>query len=123
MGRRAVFRAASWLGVGLFLGATCFLPAADHDQPLNSLDRADIGFIRHGLRPARSKAPDKKVCSEVYPVPEAAKHWSQCEGGEYSECGGPDQCACKVDERLIWYHCKEGSYAVCEDDNTCVDGS
>jgi hypothetical protein len=24
---------------------------------------------------------------------------------------------------LIWYHCNEGSFAVCEDDNTCKDSS
>ena len=42
----------------------------------------------------------------------------------FPRCGGPDDCACsESDDRLIWYHCKEGSYAVCEDDNTCEEGS
>jgi hypothetical protein len=118
-----MLRAGWWLGIVLLLGATCSLPAADHVQQLASLDKADIGFVRDGLRLARSNVPNKKACSEVYPVPEAEKHWSQCEGGEFSQCGGPDQCACKLDERLTWYHCKEGSYALCEDDNTCADGS
>ena len=57
-------------------------------------------------------------------MPEAAKHWTGCKNGQFSQCGGPDDCSCNdSDDRLVWYDCKEGSYALCEDDNDCTDSS
>ena len=101
------------------------LNAADHKpSPAPSLNKADPEFVRWSVQSGLSNTQKKKACSEAYPEPEAAKYWTECQSGEYSRCGGPDDCACSEDDdRLIWYHCKEGSFAVCEDDNTCKDGS
>lgn len=116
-----------WLGVFVVLCAGSRIPtAAGHSELLAPLGKGNSDFIRGNLLQAGPSfpVPHKKSCSEVYPVPEASKHWSGCKQGQHSECGGPDDCACQdEDDRLIWYDCKEGSYALCEDDNTCKDSS
>jgi hypothetical protein len=88
------------------------------------LDQADRNLVRwNGTRSVASgAATGKKSCAEVYPVPEAAKNWTQCKTGQFSQCGGPEECTCPdKDDRLIFHDCKEGSYAICEDDHTCLD--
>jgi hypothetical protein len=115
-----------------YLLVVCFLApvfsmliAAEHKpSPAPSLDNADPGSVRWNIQSGLPSTQKKKACSEAYPVPEAAKRWTECNSGEYSRCGGPDDCVCSDDDdRLIWYHCKEGSFAICEDDNTCKDSS
>lgn len=121
-----MFKRASLLILVEFVAAAFLTTATDKAQPLLLIDKTDPGFVRGGgLQRVQAGAfPNKKSCSEVYPVPEAAKHWTECKSGQYSECGGPNDCACKdSDDRLTWYQCKEGSFAICEDDNTCKDGS
>jgi len=105
------------------LGLVCFLEASS--GPAAPFLKNDPDAIRWQSAQSGQVHPGgKKDCSAVYPVPEAAKHWTGCQSGEYSQCGGPADCACTDDDdRLTWYHCKEGSYAVCEDDNTCKEGS
>jgi hypothetical protein len=108
----------------LILGSDAFL-VGDGRQPDTAAPPADIDSIPwSSIQGGPANRPARKTCSEVYPVPEAAKHWTSCQSAEYSACGGPEECACtESDDRLIWYHCKEGSYPICEDDNTCEDGS
>jgi hypothetical protein len=87
-------------------------------------DRTDRGFnLWNGPgAPQSTPAPSSKSCSEVYPIPEAAKHWTDCKAGQFSRCGGPEECTCNdPGDRLVWYECKQGSYAHCEDDHTCAD--
>lgn len=80
------------------------------------VDKSDPSAIRWQQVPVAKK----KLCSEVYPVPEAAKQWINCHSGEYSRCGGPPECSCgDPDDTLVWYHCKEGDYARCQDDALC----
>jgi hypothetical protein len=82
------------------------------------LDKSDPLVIRWSV-----SASKKKLCSETYPIPEAAKHWTNCASGEFSQCGGPVECSCSdADDKLVWYHCKEGDYARCEDDQLCKEG-
>jgi|SRR5580704_16309300 hypothetical protein len=118
-----------WLVIFVIFCAGSRVPtAAGHAEPSVLQDKGKFDFIGgNHLRGVQSNPPgsnNKKSCSEVYPVPEASKHWTGCKQGQYSQCGGPDDCACQDgDDRLIWYDCKEGSYALCEDDNTCKDSS
>ena len=111
--------------VELFVAA--FLTtAADKARSTMPIEKADPDFAHQsGLQRVQAGAAlKKKSCSEVYPVPDSAKHWTECKSGQFSECGGPNDCACKdPDDRLTWYDCKEGSFAVCQDDNTCRDSS
>ena len=103
--------------------ALSFLNAADH-KPASVPPSNNVPFVRWNVQDGPANIQKKKACTEVYPQPDASKHWTDCQSGEYSRCGGPDDCACgEDDDRLIWYHCKEGSFAICEDDNTCKDGS
>ena len=108
----------SWfLPVLIFLATTCRVGANDDARSL--ILRAQFDALHPDL--PRLSSSEKKSCSEVFPLPEAAKHWTQCEEGEYSGCGGPPQCACKSDERLFSIQCKEGSYFICKDNDTCAD--
>ena len=105
----------------LMIGMVTVTAAKDRWENPAALDRTDVlsTFTRHS-QPVASGA--RKTCSQVYPIPEAAKHWTNCQSGQFSQCGGPDDCTCNdADDRLVWYECKEGSYARCEDDHTCVD--
>jgi hypothetical protein len=133
LGRQAILKMGGWMLKPtlfvwtLLLGSSAFV-VGDGRQPIVAVEvqQGDIDSTRwDGVQSSPDKRPArKKTCSEQYPVPEAAKHWTGCQSGEYSQCGGPDECACaESDDRLIWYHCKEGSYPICEDDNTCTDGS
>jgi hypothetical protein len=107
------------LGVLFLFAVSGLASAAGPPGPL--LDKSDPSMIRWRLVPA--SAPRRKLCSEVYPLPEAAKHWTDCHSGEYSRCGGPAECSCaEADDKLVWYHCKEGDYARCEDDALCRAG-
>jgi hypothetical protein len=120
MDRFLLSKYTSALGVLILVAAaaTC-VSAVDHPKPPALWDGLDA---RSGQRSVQSNGAAKKSCSEVFPIPEAQKHWSQCEEIEASECGGPPQCACKLDARLVRFQCKEGSYAACvEDDKTCID--
>ena len=107
------------VGVACLLATTLSLPAAARG-PIPQLDRFDPAFASwNGMHPVQTA---RKSCAEVYPTPEAAKHWTDCRSGQFSQCGGPDDCTCNdPDDRLVWYECKQGSYARCEDDHTCVD--
>jgi hypothetical protein len=103
----------------LFGVATC-ASAGDSSKSLLLPDTLNVVPAKHSIQ--SNGAPRKKSCSEVFPIPEAQKHWNQCEESEASECGGPPECACKNDARLVRFQCKEGSYAACvEDDKTCID--
>ncbi len=112
--------AAIFLVVGIVLST-----AASGASPHSEFGPDSLDSIR--WRPVQSGGAipaGKKDCAAAYPTPEAAKHWTGCKSGEYSQCGGPPDCACSDDDdRLVWYHCKEGSYAICEDDNSCKEGS
>ncbi|HSY63719.1 MAG TPA: hypothetical protein VK829_03925 [Terriglobales bacterium] len=116
-----------WLIVFVILCSASRLPmAAGQAEPAAFLGKGNAAFMRENRLQGAAPNPSasKKSCSEVYPTPEAAKHWTDCKQGQYSQCGGPDDCGCQDgDDRLIWYDCKEGSYALCEDDNTCKDSS
>ncbi len=83
--------------------------------------RDDVDALRRDNSMPPNKR-SKKSCSEVFPLPGVQKPTSQCEEVESSDCGGPPDCACEIDERLVRIQCKEGSYALCvEDDKTCID--
>jgi hypothetical protein len=106
------------------LGARLICAARDGRQSTSWLDQTDAGFtLRDGLTKVQSgRSSHKRSCSQVYPIPEATQHWTDCKAGQFSQCGGPEDCACDdPKERLVWHDCKEGSYARCEDDDTCVD--
>jgi hypothetical protein len=106
----------------VFLGADCLQGSGSEWKASTWLDRADPIFGQwNGLHRVQAKA-GKKSCSEVYPMPEAAKHWTDCKEGNFSRCGGPPECSCSdADDKLVWYHCKEGDYARCQDDELCKD--
>ena len=55
----------------------------------------------------------RKSCAEYYPVPNTLA-WTNCRMIGNSACGGPPQCSCKADERLIGYKCDQGYYNECE---------
>lgn len=114
------WRALFWAST-VFLGTVSLAVGKDRWQVPASLDRIELlAAFSRGARNVNAGA--RKTCSEVYPMPEAAKHWTDCKSGQFSQCGGPDDCTCNdADDRLVWYECKEGSYARCEDDHTCVD--
>jgi hypothetical protein len=114
-----------FLVVGFLALVFSLLHAAEHKpSPPPLLDNGDPGSVHLNIQTGLPNTQKKKACSEAYPMPEAAKRWTECHSGEYSRCGGPDDCVCSDDDdRLIWYHCNEGSFAVCEDDNTCKDSS
>jgi len=106
----------------LLVGAT--LSAEADPWNAGSLDQSDPAFeiwASQGRLQGINSTP-KKSCSEAYPVPEAAAHWTDCKEGQFSQCAGPDECKCdSPHERLVWHVCKEGSYARCQDDDTCLD--
>lgn len=119
MGRLRLSKHTSAFGVLILLAAATWVSAADHSKSPVLWDKLDAA---PGKDPVQSDGAVKKSCSEVFPVPGEQKHWSQCEEIEASECGGPPQCACKLDARLVRFQCKEGTYAACvEDDKTCID--
>jgi hypothetical protein len=60
-----------------------------------------------------------KTCSEVFPAPQNVQKWTKCREKDVTECGGPSECACNVDERLVTYTCAEGTYRTCEEDSSC----
>jgi len=80
-------------------------------QPISLSKRADFSYAYSSVGP--------KLCSQVYPVPQHAQKWTKCQEKDVSECGGPSDCACNVDERLLTYTCAEGTYRSCEEDNSC----
>jgi hypothetical protein len=110
----------SALGVLILLAAAVCASAADGSKAL----LPDNLLVQPAKYSVHASPGAKKSCADVFPIPEARKHWSECEEIEYSECGGPpSQCACqKNDERLVRIQCKEGSYSICkEDDDGCKD--
>jgi len=115
-------RSACLIATVLF-GMSVFCAAQQHWQNPSLLDKSDIASSFGTSAPnVLREVAARKSCSDVYPMPEAAKHWTDCKSGQFSQCGGPNDCTCNdPDDRLVWYECKEGSYARCEDDHTCVD--
>jgi hypothetical protein len=111
--------------VALSVGTASLVLAGDGKQPSTEpLPWGNLDTLHWSKTSGQAGQTSKKACSVVYPVPQAAKNWTGCKSGEYSECGGPQDCTCgESDDRLIVYHCNEGSYSVCEDDNSCTEGS
>ena len=80
-------------------------------EPISVSSRADF--------PQGQPSADPKACSEVYPAPQNAQKWTKCQRKDVTECGGPPECLCNVDERLLTYTCTEGTYRTCEPDSSC----
>jgi len=85
-------------------------------EPISALSWA-------GFPQGRQPSADPKACSEVYPAPQNAQQWTKCQRKDVTECGGPPECLCNVDERLLTYTCAEGTYRKCEPDNSCLPDS
>lgn len=77
------------------------------------------------VAPSRSDAaaPQRPACGQYYPVPNDALFWTHCSIAGNSACGGPPQCACQADERLITFKCDQGYYHSCEAYNPDSNGN
>lgn len=80
-------------------------------EPISLLTRVDFWQGKHKTGP--------KTCTEVFPLPKNMQKWTNCQQKDVSECGGPQECVCNVDERLLTYICSEGTYRACEEDDSC----
>jgi hypothetical protein len=61
---------------------------------------------------------DRPACKDKYPLPDGWEDWpsSSCTVGYRSACGGPPQCSCEPNQRLLDYHCPQGTYSLCDDE-------
>ena len=60
------------------------------------------------------QSPDRKACREIYPGDEdALSQAHNCSEVGASACGGPDQCSCDKNERLVSWKCDEGTFNAC----------
>ena len=117
-------RRKSRLALVTLLAMAALSPMTASGQRVMLWDKLDPSFVfgRGQHRVQSGAAPSKKSCADLYPIPEAAKGWTDCQAGQFSQCGGPEECTCNDPrDRLVWHECKQGSYARCEDDNTCED--
>lgn len=64
-----------------------------------------------------------KTCAVVFPAPANVQKWTKCQFKDVTPCGGPPECVCNVDERLVIRTCAEGTYRSCEEDSSCRPGS
>jgi hypothetical protein len=56
-------------------------------------------------------------CSQVYPPESSLKEWfdsGPCREAGASACGGPNQCSCQPNERLVFYQCVTRNWNYCE---------
>jgi hypothetical protein len=59
-------------------------------------------------------APDRKTCNAYYRGhEEAVSQAHNCTEIGASACGGPDQCSCEQNERLVSWKCDEGTFNAC----------
>jgi hypothetical protein len=103
--------------LGLTLACSVGVPLSDRHNPSlafspSHLDERDLHlpqtFFKSGFA-----ADQRRACDKVYPLPDGYENWSDCERGEFTECGGPQQCACIPEQRLVTFRCKQGTYNQC----------
>lgn len=101
-------RATHVVTVGCFLLIAAISSAKDI-----TVGTAGTVVVKLGAIPTDN---DRPTCAEKYPNHDPNWH---CHESGVSACGGPDQCSCDDDERLVSYVCDEGFQAQCEVDEYC----
>jgi hypothetical protein len=89
--------------------------------PGSKLTRADLSPRSKMLSESQivQTQDPRKSCSEVYPIPQGSELWKSCQDVGRSACGGPDQCLCGQNERLVTFKCDEGTLNKCVQDSAC----
>jgi hypothetical protein len=64
---------------------------------------------------------ERRECDEVFPLPEDYPNWTNCRNIGQSACGGPAECQCLPEQRLVTFKCDQGTYQQCfgEKGNGC----
>lgn len=71
-------------------------------------------FVQNDRLVNGSSAEDRKTCRAYYPgAGDALTRAHNCNEIGSSGCGGPDQCSCATDQRLVSWKCDEGTFNVC----------
>ena len=113
----------------IFLFALKLQPIAQDRPDQTALLREPILFSIQANAPQGKSNPDAKsspnpkTCAVVFPSPGNVPKWTKCQFKDVSPCGGPPECTCNVDERLVIRTCSEGTYRSCEEDSSCRPGS
>src|ERR1700728_2630118 len=104
----------SFLAVGLAVIVVLLLPTAS--APSRAQGRESTSSLPSDLF---FSTDPRDHCSKYYPVPDGSDSWTTCEDKGRSGCGGPEQCICGANERLVTYQCVEGTFHKCVEDPGC----
>jgi hypothetical protein len=103
----------------LLLGTYMLLPFAlllgsSSNKPGDTANYND--FLQESPLYPTQGSTERKACSVYYKGhEEALANAHNCKDtGQSSACGGPDQCSCASNQRLVQYSCNEGTFNVCE---------
>jgi hypothetical protein len=102
----------------IILGATLLLPLplmfGKPSKPLQD-NQSDLVMAQDRQLYATQGPSARKTCKEYYKDDEDsfAKAHNCNDTGQSSACGGPDQCSCPSNQRLVQYKCTEGTFNVC----------
>jgi len=101
--------------ISLVGGASGLPPSEVHHDPV--VERFLSSQIQSiGLFPGQSEQ-DRKTCHDYYPGHEQALAGAHnCTEIGASACGGPDQCSCPQNARLVSWRCDEGTFNACSSD-------
>jgi len=111
------------LFAAIFLLATKQPQTAEDQAGKTALLRESISVSSRADHPQGQSNASPRTCSEVFPAPEHSQTWTKCKVKDVTECGGPPECVCNTDERLLIYTCAEGTYRKCEVDSSCLPES
>lgn len=91
-----------------------FAGRSQSEAPREAVDDHGVVLKGLGLR-VQAGTSERKTCNAYYEGhSKALAEAHNCtDTGQSSACGGPDQCSCPSDQRLVGFKCDEGTFNVC----------